>query len=89
MEGSLEYPDHGATVVCRVASIRERGELALRGPGIEDVTRVSIDGFSDEAKRLLAERNSYPPLGLDLIFVAPDGRVVCLGRYTRITKENN
>jgi len=89
MEGSLEYPDHGATVICRVESIREGGKLALRGPGIEFVTRVSIDGFSDEAMRLLAERNSHPPLGLDLIFVAPDGRLVCLGRYTRITKENN
>lgn len=89
MEGSLEYPDHGATVVCRIASIREGGVLALRGPGIEDVTRIAIDGFTDEAIRLLAECNSHPPLGLDLIFVAPDGRVVCLGRYTRITKESN
>jgi alpha-D-ribose 1-methylphosphonate 5-triphosphate synthase subunit PhnH len=63
------------------------GSLALTGPGIRDVARVAVDGFSAEARRVFAERNAAPPLGLDLVLVAGDGSVVSLGRYTGIQEE--
>ncbi len=83
-EGTLEYPDQGATIICSVDGIAEGGNLALRGPGIRDVTYLAVEGFDDAAQALFTECNAQPPLGLDVIFVAPDGRVACLNRYTRI-----
>jgi alpha-D-ribose 1-methylphosphonate 5-triphosphate synthase subunit PhnH len=63
------------------------GSLAVSGPGIRETARIEVDGFSAEARKVFAERNAAPPLGLDLVLVAPDGSVVSLGRYTRIQEE--
>jgi alpha-D-ribose 1-methylphosphonate 5-triphosphate synthase subunit PhnH len=86
-EGSLEYPDKGATLICRVSRIATGGILALAGPGIRDVTYLTIDGLEDEAVERFRECNSQPPVGTDIVFVAPEGRVACINRYTRLTKE--
>jgi alpha-D-ribose 1-methylphosphonate 5-triphosphate synthase subunit PhnH len=87
-EGSPEYPDAGATVICRINSLTEGEALTLSGPGIRDSARIHVEGFWGEARAAFAERNALPPLGLDLVLVSPDGGVVCLGRYTRIQEEN-
>ncbi len=103
-EGTPEYPDAGATVVCLVPSLnsafvdtsfspsprRETGqgsEVSLSGPGIRDTVTVDIEGFTPHARRAFAARNAARPLGLDLVFVTPDGDLVCLTRYTRIQEE--
>lgn len=85
-DGTLEFPDRGATIVCRVESIAESaaGALVLSGPGIKDTATVRIEGFSPEAQALLADRNSHPPLGLDVVFVTADGRVTCINRNTKL-----
>jgi phosphonate C-P lyase system protein PhnH len=90
-EGTLEYPDRGATFICRVAGldVEEGGSLALSGPGIRDVTYLTVSGLTDEAIEAFHNANSHPPVGLDVIFVAPDGRIACLNRYTRLTKEQS
>ena len=87
-EGSPEYPDHGATVICRVTSLTQGEALALSGPGIRHTALINVDGFGPEARAAFAERNALPPLGLDLVLVEPAGCIVCLGRYTRIQEEN-
>jgi alpha-D-ribose 1-methylphosphonate 5-triphosphate synthase subunit PhnH len=113
-EGTPEFPDEGATVVCSVKSLgvneqtgrrtdgprgmradgqtgmgsdAGRDSLALTGPGIRDIARIAVDGFSAEARRAFAERNAAPPLGLDLVLVDLEGTVVSLSRYTRILEE--
>jgi phosphonate C-P lyase system protein PhnH len=100
-EGTPEFPDEGATVICSVWSLSEGGQtgvradgqtersgsLALSGAGIRETARIGVEGFAAEARKVFAERNAAPPLGLDLVLVAPDGSVVSLGRYTRIQEE--
>jgi alpha-D-ribose 1-methylphosphonate 5-triphosphate synthase subunit PhnH len=86
-EGTPEYPDQGATVVCGLAGLGRGEKLTLSGPGIRDEARIQVEGLTAEARRVFAERNAMPPLGLDLILVSQDGRVVSLGRYTRIQEE--
>src|SRR5262249_13089931 len=48
-DGTLEYPDRGATVICSVEDVANDGSLALRGPGIKDVTNLRVKGLTDEA----------------------------------------
>jgi alpha-D-ribose 1-methylphosphonate 5-triphosphate synthase subunit PhnH len=99
-EGTPEFPDEGATVVCSVVSMtggqtgrRADGQpwrhnsVALSGPGIRGEARIQVDGLTAEARRVFAVRNLAPPLGLDLILVSLDGSVVSLGRYTRIQED--
>ena len=75
-DGTLEYPDRGATVVCLVQSISASGEgepLVLAGPGIKDTARVWVEGFDAAAGSAFTERNADVPLGVDLVLVAAEG----------------
>jgi alpha-D-ribose 1-methylphosphonate 5-triphosphate synthase subunit PhnH len=90
-DGPIEYPDHNGTVICLVGSVAsEQGHgsgLILSGPGIRDWLRVYVDGLPAEFAAALDQRNAEPPLGLDLVLVAPDGKLTCLTRYTTLTQE--
>ena len=85
--GDLEYPDRGATIVCLGESVTEGASLRLSGPGIRDTSTVSVAGFTPEAVAAFRRVNAGVPLGIDLVLVAPDGRFVCLSRYTRVEGE--
>lgn len=89
-DGTLEFPDQSATVICRVTAIDGQGgeRLRLSGPGIQTCVTVAIEGFSPEAQAVMAERNSHTPLGIDIVFVTASGRVVCINRNTRLEKES-
>ena len=87
-DGTWEYPDAGATVVCLVSAITSssglegEGALVLSGPGIRNTATIYVEGFGVEARRAFAERNASRPLGLDLVMVTAEGTVACLTRYT-------
>lgn len=90
--GSDEYPDRSATVVVGVeeSALRdtEEGAIVLRGPGIAGERSCCIAGLSNEAIALLATRAEHLPRGLDLIFVEPGGKVLCLPRYVSVEVSN-
>lgn len=84
--GTLEDPQLGATLIVECSALKSGGELVLKGPGIRDVTRCQIETRAGwiEAR---AEKNAEFPLGVDLIFVDPQGQILCLPRTTQISKE--
>ncbi|HLF76217.1 MAG TPA: phosphonate C-P lyase system protein PhnH [Dehalococcoidia bacterium] len=90
-DGPFEYPDENGTVVCLVQGIAgEPGRgtgLILSGPGIQDWLRVWVEGIPSDFAAAFEQRNSEPPMGLDLVLVAPDGSFTCLTRYTTLTQE--
>jgi alpha-D-ribose 1-methylphosphonate 5-triphosphate synthase subunit PhnH len=90
-DGTLEYPDRGATVVCLVQGLSATESagrpLQLSGPGIKDAASVWVDGIDAAAAQAFNERNAAVPLGVDLVLVARSGAVCCLTRYTRIEVE--
>jgi alpha-D-ribose 1-methylphosphonate 5-triphosphate synthase subunit PhnH len=87
-DGSWEYPDAGATVVCRVRGFDQVAgapmKMVASGPGIRGETELSVDGIAKEAVDALQERNAARPMGIDLVLVAPDGKVAAFTRYTRL-----
>lgn len=92
LEGTWEYPDAGATVVCLTPGITagddaDEGSITVSGPGIRDTASVRMTGFSLPARRTFMERNAMRPLGLDLVMVTADGRLVSFSRYMRIQEE--
>ena len=86
--GDLEYPDRSGTIVALVDTIgkltHQSERLRLSGPGIRDFQDIDVAGFTSAHQTLFARRNVGAPIGIDAILVAPDGRFICLPRYTRI-----
>jgi alpha-D-ribose 1-methylphosphonate 5-triphosphate synthase subunit PhnH len=83
--GTPEYPDGGATVVYLVEKLGEMGgEVEMHGPGINGTVRPLISGLAKSEFGLLREANAEFPLGLDVLFLDTDGRIMCIPRSTRI-----
>lgn len=85
--GTLEAPEHGATLLLRVASLHEESagalRLHLRGPGIRQPLAIGVDGL--HADWIIARNDwvSSFPLGVELVLCDAQ-RFVALPRTTRI-----
>lgn len=84
--GSDAAPQDGATLVVEVPALERGPALALRGPGIERVQRLQVDGLRAGfwQARVALEREF--PLGVELILTCGD-RLAALPRSTRVTLE--
>jgi alpha-D-ribose 1-methylphosphonate 5-triphosphate synthase subunit PhnH len=83
--GTLEYPDAGATIVYAIRRCApEGGRAVLRGPGIRDTVRPGLEGLGAQELAQLREANREFPLGVDAIFLDPEGQLICIPRSTRI-----
>jgi alpha-D-ribose 1-methylphosphonate 5-triphosphate synthase subunit PhnH len=81
--GTLVDPQLGATLVVMAETIAEGGGLRLSGPGVEPGASLGIaPGGSWLAAR--AEKNREYPLGVDMILIDPEGRIVALPRTTLV-----
>ncbi len=95
-QGSLSYPDLGATAVLQVKAISpapldDSLRLTLKGPGIETETVVYVLGASEPFFETLRERNAEYPMGVDS-FLTCDSLsagpcVMALPRTTRVQWE--
>ena len=88
--GSIDYPDAGATLVyCLDApSARDAGHFRIRlsGPGIlenDGIAPAMREIPAAELQELQAANADYP-LGVDALFVRPNGELMALPRSTRI-----
>lgn len=84
--GSLENPEHGATLIVQADALGEGGALRLRGPGIPGQTSLQVRGIDPRWWSDRAQWNAGFPLGVDMVVVA-GAHVVALPRTTRIEME--
>jgi len=76
--GSALAPDRGATLV--YAGSGGRGcEARLSGPGVEGTPAAALPLGAEEVESLRLA-NASPPLGVDVLAVAPDGSLVGIPR---------
>jgi alpha-D-ribose 1-methylphosphonate 5-triphosphate synthase subunit PhnH len=83
--GSDEFPERSATLVIEVAGLTDASGAVLRGPGIQDETRLGVAGLP---ARFWAERAALAelfPRGLDVLFVSGD-RIAGLPRTTSVAR---
>lgn len=83
--GTLENPQHGATIIVECEKLYENGDLCLKGPGIQGQTYIGIEG-NDAWIASRKEKNAEFPLGVDLLFVDKEGNCVSLPRTTQIER---
>ncbi len=86
--GSLASPEHGATLIVLLDSVRAGNpRYRLSGPGIETFATLSLQGLDPGWLQQRSQWNSAFPMGVDILLVANDG-LVALPRTTRITEED-
>ncbi|MFQ8582455.1 MAG: phosphonate C-P lyase system protein PhnH [Holdemania massiliensis] len=83
--GTLEDPQLGATLIVECSALKSGGELVLKGRESGMLPAVRLK--PELAGLARAEKNAEFPLGVDLIFVDPQGQILCLPRTTQISKE--
>lgn len=86
-QGSLEYPDSGATILYLVDGLSEaEGGIEVSGPGVKDKNSLRISGVTAGELTSLQQLNSQFPLGVDAIFFVPrrNGRIACIPRSAQI-----
>ena len=80
--GSAAAPEEGALVALAVPALDGGAALRLSGPGIAGVRTIAPQGVPAglAAARAVADF----PAGIDVLLIAPDGRLLGLPRSTRI-----
>ena len=70
--GTPEYPDRSATLILQVEALRSDGDLTLTGPGIEQASRLGVDGLGVGFWDQWAANHGAFPQGVDLVLTSAD-----------------
>lgn len=82
--GSAEAPEEGALISVAVPGVRPPGRvLRLSGPGVDGCLEVA-PVLAPDLVAARAEAVADFPSGVDLLLVAPDGRLIAIPRSARI-----
>lgn len=82
--GSLESPEHGATIVLTVVALGMGPDCQLEGPGIAGSQSLAVTGLESSWIEQRRSWNAAFPLGVDMILL-DSIHAVALPRTTRIT----
>lgn len=81
--GTHEYPDRSTTIVVQAGQLRGDLGVTLKGPGIQTTQRLGVGSLgADFWRQLIASRADFP-LGIDVVFVAPE-TIAAIPRSTQI-----
>lgn len=90
--GNLLYPDTSTTLICLVADLastapdeRNGTLLALEGPGVAERQTIWVADTDATFFNALSAVNARYPLGIDIVWITPSGRVAGLPRSTQLT----
>ncbi|MGE0724146.1 MAG: phosphonate C-P lyase system protein PhnH [Alphaproteobacteria bacterium] len=81
--GADAFPDRSATLILQVAGLAEGAGMVLRGPGIETVARLAVEGLPAAFADAWRANRALFPCGVDLFLVAGE-RVAALPRTTEL-----
>ncbi len=84
--GSDTGPQDGATLLIEVASLGHGMAIDLRGPGIQHVQRLQVEGLSEAFWRARIVAEADFPCGIDLILCSGDC-IAALPRSTHLRLE--
>lgn len=85
--GLPELPDMGATIIYQAEQLAVsggEGTITLSGPGIEHTIQPSILGVPQEELLCLTEINSQYPLGIDVLLVDLENKIMAIPRSVQV-----
>ncbi|MDP3605441.1 MAG: phosphonate C-P lyase system protein PhnH [Polaromonas sp.] len=83
--GSVESPEHAATLLIEVPSLSEGPAVEWHGPGIRDMQTVRVAGLPASFWTQWQANHAAFPQGVDIVFTCADG-VLGLPRTTRVRR---
>lgn len=83
--GTLINPHKSATIIAEVEAMTNDETLLLKGPGIQTTKSIHVD-VSENWVDHRREKNMEYPIGIDLMFIDKNHRLLSLPRTTQITK---
>ncbi|MEO1017148.1 MAG: phosphonate C-P lyase system protein PhnH [Pseudomonadota bacterium] len=69
-QGSLAYPDRAATIIIQGVSLNSGTAYSFRGPGIDNMVDLSLDGLSAEFWQSWEVNRVNFPSGVDVILAS-------------------
>lgn len=84
-EGSMEFPEHAATLLIEIPSMTEGPAVEWHGPGIRDMQTVRLAGLPDSFWTQWQANHASFPQGVDIVFTCADA-VLGLPRTTRVRR---
>lgn len=83
--GSVESPEHAATLLIEVPSLSEGPGVEWHGPGIRDMQTVRVAGLPASFWTQWQANHAAFPQGVDIVFTCADA-VLGLPRTTRVRR---
>ena len=83
--GSVESPEHAATLLIEVPSLSEGPAVEWHGPGIRDMQTVRVAGLPASFWTQWQANHAAFPQGVDIVFTCADA-VLGLPRTTRVRR---
>jgi len=81
--GQDEFPEESATLIIQVSGFTSGSGRSLRGPGIERVEHLEVQGLPDDFWTAWQLNQRLYPLGVDVLFTA-GSTLVALPRTTEV-----
>jgi alpha-D-ribose 1-methylphosphonate 5-triphosphate synthase subunit PhnH len=85
-QGTLEYPDRGATVILICDTLSQAKKMAISGPGLAGEAGFGFSPMPADFSIEWQKNRAGFPLGVDLI-VTSANHITCLPRSARIIRE--
>lgn len=86
--GSFDYPDDSATLIVQVPTLDQDAatdlRISLEGPGVPGRRIINLSGVTGELFAARDRANAHYPIGIDLIFIDHEGRIIALPRTTQV-----
>jgi alpha-D-ribose 1-methylphosphonate 5-triphosphate synthase subunit PhnH len=83
--GSMASPEHSATLLLEVISLDNGTAVEWRGPGIQDMQPVRVDGLPGNFWAQWQANHAAFPQGVDIVFTCAD-EAIGLPRTTRVRR---
>lgn len=85
-KGSYSDPQDSATLVILCGEIRGDVPVTVKGPGVNGALTIRVSKYLETILFLRQSLDIEYPLGTDLIFVTPEGEIICFPRLCRAEK---
>lgn len=83
-KGTYKDPQNSATIIILCDEMKGDVEMNLKGPGIKGIKMVRVQQYIKTILMIRQSLQTEYPLGIDLVFVTPDGELMGIPRLCKI-----
>lgn len=84
-KGTYADPQDSATLVILCDEIEGNAGMIIKGPGVNGKMTVNVQQYVKSIVSIRQGLQIEYPLGIDLVFVTPDGKMMCIPRLCKIS----